>query len=333
MSHRTQPQTHSRNWSPFTHAVYRWCQKHRVTDGAYGVAVSGGKDSVLLWHVLTELRSALNLDLQLLHVHHGPDPEASIQKHRDRARRHCADLAEKSQARFHSAEAPNKLTGEAQFREFRQHALQGWEAELGLKAIFLAHHAQDLLETRLLRLIRGTGGQGLAAMNENAAARLRPFLRISGSEIEAELRRRDLIWEQDPSNDSADYLRNWLRHEWLVQLETRKPGAMQNLGQSLEVMAQELESAQENFPPAGLFVGSRRLSHPVYLQLSEADQRRTLARFLHALKGRDYSLAQINEIRKHLDKPKNEHKFKVTGLWWRVTPLYIEAFSDSFAAF
>jgi tRNA(Ile)-lysidine synthase len=91
---------------------------------------------------------------------------------------------------------------------------------LGADCIATAHHADDQAETLLLRLLRGTGPDGLAGIPEHSPDGLlvRPLLRVSRAELRLHAEAHGLCWREDASNLSPDYARSRLRTTWLPGL-------------------------------------------------------------------------------------------------------------------
>lgn len=302
-------------WSQLTHHVYRAFEKHGLMSVPVGVAVSGGRDSMLLLEIISEIAPARGLQVHVLHAHHGDSADEAQQSFRDSAYRLVEERAQKLHLKFHGVKSQTPLLSEDDFREFRRREFQRLKTELSLQLVFLGHHAQDLLETRIMRLIRGTGGQGLEAMRDDE----RPFLPCSAEELDLEARSRELSFLEDPSNMDSRYFRNWLRHEWLPQLEAKSPGALKSFARSLDTWIESERLRDEQFPPPGLFLSSTVISVDAYLRLSVSEQRRALAYLLHELKSSNYSRSHIEEIQKRLDKIQNEYTFNVAGLAFTVT--------------
>lgn len=312
------------NWTPLNHRLLRDLKSAELS--RVGIAVSGGRDSVLLLHLVSEIRQALDLQIHVLHVHHGDLLENPVQSDfRDRSAEFTQQLAAELNFPFHSVRSPEGLKTEDGQRDFRRQFFAKIAQEQNLDAVFLGHHGLDLLETRLQRLIRGTGGQGLQGMLQASEVYRRPLLHIEVSELEHEAQIRELRFVQDPSNVDSQYFRNWLRNDWLPQLEAKAPGSVRRMAESLEILVQEIRSSREQFPPEELFISSHVLAHPVYQQLSSADQLRTLALLIRGIRASDYSKGQLLEIQKRLDNSQNEHTFRVAGLVFQVTPEHIRA--------
>lgn len=278
-----------------------------------GVAVSGGADSVALLAVLKDLKSSLDLNLEVLHVHHGPGEN---EKYRDRAEKFVRRLAKLWNLPFHTVKSSEVLQSEQALRNFRREAFLTWVKDLQLDWVATGHHNQDLLETRILRLLRGTGVRGFSAIQSRQPPWLRPFLHLSPQVLRSDLIERKQKWLEDESNLDPRFLRNWIRHHWLPALEKRSPGAVDRWAASLSTLAESLKASEKIL--SGLWVNQNTLSRPLYLQLSPSQQRQALAQLFWHLKSTNYSQAQIEEVRKRLDNPRNEHSFTVSSLDWRV---------------
>jgi tRNA(Ile)-lysidine synthase len=177
--------------------------------------------------------------------------------------------------------------------------------------VALAHHADDQAETVLLRLLRGTGPDGLRGMRERSplpgAAHLlavRPLLHIPRSEIEQYCRECRLEWRHDRSNDTVDHTRNRIRHELLPLLAQYNP----NIRATLTRLADTLASDYEMVESATREVFDRiataredqvRVDRKAWRALSAGLQRATLREAVRRLKGdtAHLSYAAIEEAR------------------------------------
>jgi tRNA(Ile)-lysidine synthase len=187
------------------------------------VAFSGGLDSTLLLHALH--RQARGLKLTAIHFDHGLHPESADWS------AHCMAVAESLGVDFVTRQldvqrAPGESL-EAVAREARYAALT--EVIGAGDIVFTAHHADDQLETVLMRLLRGTGVRGLTAIHTLSelgdGLLARPLLDFTRAEIEAEASRLGLKWLDDPSNVDMRFDRNFLRARILPILRERWPGA------------------------------------------------------------------------------------------------------------
>jgi tRNA(Ile)-lysidine synthase len=191
------------------------------------VAASGGVDSTVLAHALAAIARRQRLELAIGHVNHGLRGAAS-----DADERAVRALAAALGAPVAVAAADprglrtdrssrDRPTLQEAARTRRYAALRSLAERLGAERIATAHSADDQAETLLLRLLRGTGPDGLGGIPERSpdGVIVRPLLRVPRAEIEAYARARRLEWREDASNHSADYTRNRLRHHWLPGLQ------------------------------------------------------------------------------------------------------------------
>jgi len=207
------------------------------------IAFSGGVDSTLLLHLLRQTQPAT--PIVAIHVDHGWHPDSSDWS------AHCARVARELGVDYvgHAVRvAPDSAFGaEAAAREARYSVLAGM-LEAG-DTLLTAHHADDQLETVLLRLLRGTGVRGLTAIRRAMPCGpgwlARPLLDFTRAEIRDEALRRGLSWLEDPSNRDLRFDRNYLRGECLPPLLARWPHAGLLAGRLARQMA-EAEAVLED---------------------------------------------------------------------------------------
>ncbi len=190
------------------------------------VAVSGGLDSTALLHLLHAQARRHRLVVSVGHVNHGLRGEASDAD--EAAVRALADALGVPMRSAHADPRPRREGGSSRSRptlqeaarEARYAALRALAAELGAERIATAHTADDQAETVLLRLLRGSGPDGLAGIPERSpdAVIVRPLLHVSRRELAAYAAAQGLVWREDASNAKADYARNRLRLHWLPGL-------------------------------------------------------------------------------------------------------------------
>lgn len=295
-------------WTPLENKIYRLLKTHKVGQGKALIAVSGGQDSLLLAEILFKLSSALKLELSVIHIHHG-----GISPYRKKAQDFVKKWSAKKKIPFFTKKSKQDLKSEDEAREFRREAYAHFQKEIGADYLFLGHHQDDLLETRLLRILRGTGPQGLEAMRVFKDGKVRPFLTTAKSEIIKASQ--GLDWVEDPSNSEAHYFRNWLRQEWLPALEKKSPGALKSMAKSFELL---LESHEPRLKKTEIH-SKKGISRTQFLSLTETEKRQCLAQYVLSLKVSHFTQNHLREIIKHLDNSKNLHTFKVAQLNWTLT--------------
>jgi len=268
------------------------------------LCLSGGADSTALFHVFKDLP----VKFEVFHAHHGPTPQRDLLDYRDRAASWVQGLAKESKVALHFVKSSERLSSEKALRDFRRAYWKSWSLENPRGLIVTAHHSEDLLETRILRLIRGTGPQGLVAMPIWKSPFFRPFLDVSREELRAFLEESRISWCEDPSNQDTAYLRNWLRKTWLPQLEQRRPGSLKRWAQSLESLAFEVTPE----------VLRKEMRVSEYRALSEPQQIAALANLLKSQGLVDFSRGQLREVQKRLDSPQKHLTFKMAKAQWSV---------------
>jgi tRNA(Ile)-lysidine synthase len=108
---------------------------------------------------------------------------------------------------------------EAAARFFRHRALSGYAARLGEKTcILIAHTKDDLLETVLMRVLRGSGPSGLAAMPVKRGRILRPLISMTRADVVQYLKAKGIPWREDSTNEDEKYLRNRIRRRLIPLL-------------------------------------------------------------------------------------------------------------------
>ena len=213
------------------------------------IALSGGADSVLLLHLV---RHGLpSHPLRAVHVAHGLRGEESEADARF-CERLCAQLGVPFALRPVQIDA-RKQGLEARARAARYGALVDEAQAFQNATIVTAHHADDALETLLLRWTRGTRTGGLAGLaprrSFQAAPRIhvvRPLLSLRKDQLRSWLAESGLAHREDSSNADLDFARNRLRRELLPAIEhAAGPGAIENLFAFARAVA-DLESALEH---------------------------------------------------------------------------------------
>jgi tRNA(Ile)-lysidine synthase len=182
------------------------------------VAVSGGPDSVALLDLLVRSRDAHGLDLVVAHVDHGIHPESPLVAEQVRA------LAESYDLPVHIGQlALGPGAGETEARIERYAWLEALRSRLGAGVIFTAHHADDQVETVLMRVLRGSGPAGLAGMATVRGEVVRPLLSVPRAELLRHLEETGLQAWHDPANADHRHFRSWLRDQLLPMLRRRLP--------------------------------------------------------------------------------------------------------------
>lgn len=173
---------------------------------ALGIAVSGGGDSMALMHIVADW--ARGRRVMVASVDHGLRADSAAEVRAVGRAARALGLPHAALLWRRDTEAGNLM---ASARDARLRLLAGWARHNGLSAVLLGHTADDQAETLLMRLARGSGIDGLAAMAEWRDAFgmrwLRPMLGAGREELRDWLRARTIGWIDDPTNDNAAFER------------------------------------------------------------------------------------------------------------------------------
>jgi tRNA(Ile)-lysidine synthase len=250
------------------------------------VGLSGGLDSVVLLHALASLSEARARGLRAVHVHHGLHPDA------DAWQRHCESLCAAWQVPLRSARvevARNHAQGPEAAARHARHA--AFAAELGDDEVLaLAHHGDDQAETFLLRALRGSGVDGLGAMQSwrrfGHGWLWRPLLAHSRADLQAYAQAHELPWIEDPSNRDTRFDRNFLRQHVLPLLRERWPHADAAFARSARLCAEanELLDTEDTAALARVRTcDAHVLSRSALLHLPSSRRARVLRRWIGEL--------------------------------------------------
>ena len=219
------------------------------------VAVSGGVDSMVLLHVLHQLARRNDWRLSVAHLNHLLRGRSS-----DADERLVCRTAEKLQlpiiierADVRAFARAHKLSVEMAARKLRHDFLARAAAQRQIPSITLAHHADDQLELFFLRLLRGSGGAGLAGMKWRSPSPsnpkidlVRPLLDQSKSALHAYASERKIRFREDASNAWLDIKRNRIRHELLPLLRKHyQPALNRTIFRVMEIVGAESEFVTE----------------------------------------------------------------------------------------
>ena len=276
-------------------------------DARYLIGVSGGRDSVALLRCMVDLGYDKLVVCHLDHQLRGRFSQADA--------RFVEKLAKSYQVGFELGSANvgalaknKKMSIEAAAREARYSFFAGVARLRRCHTIFLAHHVDDLVETFLINLFRGTGLAGLAAMREVSTRRIdnvgltivRPLLSVWRDEIDSYVREHRLRFREDASNKNLAPLRNRIRHRVIPYLEkTFRRNIRQNIWRTATIAAEE-----ENWIDNQMRVSPHRedrLSVKGLRALPVALQRRTILKWLRAQNLSEIGFEAIERVRSLVD--------------------------------
>lgn len=181
------------------------------------LGLSGGGDSMALLSVFSELKEEWELELHGVHVHHGIRGEEA-DRDEELVRRACEELQIPYTCYRYDVQKmarEEKMGVEEAGRKARnetfEDVLKKWQGD----KIALAHHKNDLAETMLHHLARGTGLRGIGGIRPMSGKIIRPLLCLEKKEIEHYLKEKEIPYGLDSTNLSDSYTRNRIRHQVL----------------------------------------------------------------------------------------------------------------------
>lgn len=197
----------------------------RLEPGNYVVAVSGGVDSMTLMHILAQHHHDKSVPLRFTAAHfdHGIRDDSHLD------RQLVSEVARKLGLPFVFEEG--KLGHDASedlARRARYEFLRKVQSHSGARGIVTAHHHDDVVETAILNMIRGTGRKGLSSL-KNQGGIYRPFLNTPKQIIRSYAEANGLVWNEDSTNTDQKYRRNFVRHSIIKKAKQNSPKEYQKL--------------------------------------------------------------------------------------------------------
>ncbi|HJT80055.1 MAG TPA: tRNA lysidine(34) synthetase TilS, partial [Chthoniobacterales bacterium] len=251
----------------------------------YLIGVSGGRDSVALLH---QLVSSGYHRLIVCHVNHrlrGRSSDADVRFVEKLAAKYNLDFTSCAVA-VKTVAKRRKLSIEAAARSARYEFFAQIARRRRCRTIFLAHHADDLVETFLINLFRGAGSAGLGSIRALSKHRIgevtldvvRPMLAVWRTDIDSYVKRHRLAFREDASNRELTPLRNRVRHSILPYLEkSAGRGIRSNIWRTAVILAEEEDFFAELVPKINGDIGLKTLR-----KMAVALQRRTLHTWLRS---------------------------------------------------
>lgn len=211
------------------------------------VAVSGGVDSLAMMHMLNRLRKTYPFTMHIATLDHGLRGRAGMKD-----ALFVQMVADLSNLPISVGHLKNIAPNEAAARAERYDYLASVAKMVGSRKIFVAHHADDQSETVLLRLIRGSGLQGVSGMQSlvdlpgaQHIKLVRPLLHITRQQLETYCQHFSLKPRHDSTNADSVYMRNFLRHNVIPQLKQINPHVMSAIHRFSLIAAQQADFIAE----------------------------------------------------------------------------------------
>lgn len=195
----------------------------------YLAGVSGGADSAAMLAGLAALRREAGFTLHCIHVEHGIRPAEESLSDARAVEALCAGLKvpcrveaiPEGRIKTYAGNGGPGIEGAA--RIFRHKAFNAEARRLGADWILTAHTQDDLLETLLMRILKGAGPAGLAPMRAERGRFLRPLLNMTRQDVISYLKEKNLPYRTDSTNSDIRFLRNRIRLKLVPLLDSFFP--------------------------------------------------------------------------------------------------------------
>lgn len=206
------------------------------------VACSGGPDSMCLLHVLNSLKQEFNLKIICAHVNHG------LRKESEQEAKFVKEYCKKNSIIFEYTAIKGYRNNKFSEQEARNKRYQFFEEIIyryNAQFLMTAHHGDDLVETILMRIVRGSnlkGYAGITRISENPKYKIvRPLLNINKEDILKYLEKNNVSYVIDNSNQDEKYTRNRFRKHTLPELKKED----ENVHLKFLKYSKELEDTQK----------------------------------------------------------------------------------------
>lgn len=278
--------------------------------GRYVVAVSGGVDSVALLHLLA---AQPGIKLTVAHFDHG------IREDSTEDRRLVQGLAKSYGLPFvyHMGNLGAGVS-EAKAREARYKFLHGVRQASGASAIVTAHHQDDVLETVVLNLLRGTGRRGLSSLRSTDVVK-RPLVHVSKKELLRYATEQGLTWREDSTNVDETYLRNYIRHRILSRFAIADREALLTIVQRTAELNEQIRRQVTNY--LHVQPGVKKLDRHSFIMLPHAVAREIMAEWLLQNAGSELSKKMLERLVAAAKTGRSGSKVDVDATHWlRISP-------------
>lgn len=273
---------------------------------ALGIAVSGGIDSMVLLHAAIRMAKLIHASIEVYHVNHGVRENASA----DAAwvLSHCEQWGVRTHLlHVNSAAVPHALRRglEADLRELRYSAIATAAAEQHVCAVLVGHHGDDLAETMVWRLSRGTSLSGLTGIRRSVERYgmrwLRPLLSLTKDDIRHYATLHGVPFREDETNADVVFQRNLIRHQVIPVLRQINPRLTETLRRTAELMQAEddyLESEADRLVHAcsSPSRSGRRVDLSVLKTAPVPLQRRAIKILLYCLTSAGWSAVHVAHV-------------------------------------
>ena len=279
------------------------------------LCVSGGSDSIALLHLCHQLNRLFRWQLHILHFHHG------LREESDEEARFVRDLSQRLNLEFHlrtTRDFQSETSGlQEKARNWRRAEALKLREEIRADSILTAHHAEDQLETWLLKWLRGAHLSGLQGMSRSDPPFIRPLLDFRKEVLSDFLKENGFEWREDASNQDSKYMRNRVRNELLPLLRTLSREGIESRIRDLDSQSRLLQKELESQYQIWLEKIGPVSELPISVIESESEflQQEILVRFITGKTGIALSYRQLEKICALVRNSNNQWSYHLEGEW------------------
>ena len=279
------------------------------------LCVSGGSDSIALLHLCHQLSRLFRWQLHILHFHHG------LREESDEEARFVRNLSQRLNLEFHlrtTRDFQSETSGlQEKARNWRRTEALKLREEIRADSILTAHHAEDQLETWLLKWLRGAHLSGLKGMSRSDPPFIRPLLDFRKNMLSDFLKENGFEWREDASNQDSKYMRNRVRNELLPLLRTLSREGIESRIRDLDSQSRLLQKELESQYQIWLEKIGPVSELPISVIESESEflQQEILVRFITRKTGIALSYRQLEKIWTLVRNSTNPWSYHLEGEW------------------
>lgn len=282
------------------------------------LGVSGGIDSLILLHLINKFENKIKSPIRVCHVHHGNSSNVETNDFRASCLEIVKNAAEKFNHEFvTNKDQPNdELKSESQLRLWRYSQFD--KIREPDEILVLGHHLDDLLESQLMDLVRGSHFQSWTNYKEFHNGIFRPLSQVSKQDLLDYALENSIDYINDPSNLVSDNLRNLIRNDFLHKLEHSYPGSKMNLLNNINKLY--------GFSPSSEMDLALEIVVLRWHLLSDAEKRQFVLNSVLKLGLKSMTGGQISDTVTKLDLDQKQIKFQTGPIIWDKTTDKITAY-------
>lgn len=259
----------------------------KLPKGKHVLAVSGGVDSVVLLDLVSKQK---DLNIVVAHYDHG------IRKDSINDKKLAKELATKYGYKFEYEEANlGPEINEAAARDKRYDFLYRVKQKYGANLLITAHHQDDLIETSMINILRGTGRRGLSSLKSNGEI-ARPLLDYPKQRLIEYAKQNNLSWNEDSTNKDTKILRNYLRLKIIKKMSDEERSRWLDILNSALKVNTKLDFEIQNLLRRGLHKDQPVLSRSWFIMLPYDISKEVLLSILYKIGLKDIDKKTIERL-------------------------------------